>query len=293
MFGYVRPCKPELLVKEFESYRGVYCSLCKQLGKSFGVLSRMTLSYDCTFLAMLCLSLENVCPGFHRGRCVANPLKKCTYCTGGEESFVFAAAVSVLMTYHKVKDDLHDSRFFGKLRAALLLPVAAHAGKKAKKRFPEVEAVVVDAMADQAAAEQDPQTEIDAAADPTARMLASLLKLRGSDEQEKTALEQFGYFLGRWIYLMDAADDIEKDKKQGSFNPFVRKQQSDSSLGGEALRTYCNEVLNQTVSQAILHFEQLHLRQFAAILSNIVTLGLPAMQKEILFEREKKHGRSI
>lgn len=293
MFGYIRPYKPELLVKDFECYRGVYCSLCKQLGKSFGLLSRLTLSYDCTFLALLCLSLEENCPGFRKGRCVVNPFKKCSYCGGGEEALTFCAAVAVVMTYHKLRDDLRDSRFFGKLRALFLLPAAAWERRRARRRFPDVETIVAKAMKEQSLAERDPLTGLDAAADPTAQMLAALLELRGHGEEEKQTLRQFGYFIGRWIYLMDAADDMEKDEKQKSFNPFLRKQKTMPALQGEEIYPYCNEVLNQTLSQALYYYERLSLRHFTAILTNTITRGLPLEQKELLFERKKKYVRSL
>ena len=85
MFGYIRPKKSELLVREYEVYRGVYCGVCRELGDSYGLLSRLALSYDSTFYALLLLSLQSDgCPGFSRRHCVANPLKKCTFCTGAK-----------------------------------------------------------------------------------------------------------------------------------------------------------------------------------------------------------------
>ena len=83
MFGYVRPQKSELRVREYEAYRAVYCSLCRQLGKSYGMFARMTLSYDCTFFALWLMALHKKCLGFREGRCVVNPLKKCGACIGG------------------------------------------------------------------------------------------------------------------------------------------------------------------------------------------------------------------
>ncbi len=84
LFGYVRPRKSELLVREFEEYNGIYCSLCRQLGKSYGALSRLALNYDCTFYALVLLSLsEKECPRFSRGHCVVNPLKQGTFCRDG------------------------------------------------------------------------------------------------------------------------------------------------------------------------------------------------------------------
>ena len=77
-------------------YKSAYCGLCKRMGKDYGRLSRLALSYDGTFLAMLSMALRDDCPGFEAGRCVANPAKRCTYCTGHEESYAYAGAVSVL-----------------------------------------------------------------------------------------------------------------------------------------------------------------------------------------------------
>ena len=130
--------------------------------------------------------------------------------------------------------------------------------------------------------EQDPQTGIDAAAEPTAVMLRKvLMPVAGGDQIREAIFLQLGYFLGRWIYLIDAADDIEKDQKKNNFNPFE----------GEALADYCNGVLNQTLSQIILSYQLLSLRHFDTVISNILTQGLPAMQKLVLYDRKAKREK--
>ena len=297
VFGYIKPHKPELLVKEYELYKCVYCSLCKCMGKRFGVLSRLTLSYDATFLAMLALSLKDDCPAFYSGRCVANPLKKCVYCKGGEEALAFSGALSITMTYYKIRDDIQDSGFGGKLRAWCLLPMAAWCHRKTKRQFPEVERIVADCMQEQAAAELDPEAGIDSSAEPTARMLSEVARqLAGEDERKKLILDQFGYFIGRWIYLIDAADDMDKDNKHGAFNPFLKKlvKEREMPLESKELREYCNGVLNQTLARALSAFQLLELSHFDTILQNTMTLGLPAMQKQVLFDKEKEeYDRSL
>ena len=79
MFGYLQPYKPYLMIKDFELYKSVYCGLCKQLGRDYGFLTRLILSYDCTFYAILLMSLKRSCTGFSDGRCKFNPLKKCKF----------------------------------------------------------------------------------------------------------------------------------------------------------------------------------------------------------------------
>lgn len=294
MFGYIRPCKPEMLVKEYELYKSAYCSLCKHLGKSFGRLSRLTLSYDATFLAMFHMALKEDCPGFSKGRCVVNPMKKCAYCNGGEESFLFAGAVSVLMTYYKIQDDIKDSHFTGKVRAYLLLPIVKRGYQKAKKKFPEVHQIIAQCMEQQSQVEQSPYAGIDSSAEPTAQMLSQvLLLLSDGTRSQELILGQVGYHLGRWIYLIDAADDIEKDQKYHQFNPFLKKfcisEQQEIFNNKETIRKYCNSILNQTLSQAIAAFNLLELHHFDTILDNTIRLGLPAMQRQILYEKEIEH----
>lgn len=297
MFGYIRPQKSELLVREFEQYKGIYCALCKQLGKSYGVAARLTLSYDCTFLAMLMLALSKECSSFHTGKCVVNPLKKCTYCSDGQQNFEFSSALSVILTYHKVKDDIADSKLGGKIRSGMVLPFVAHAYKKAANNFPRLAQIAAAAMKMQNEAEHCEKPSIDFCADPTAQMLSQIFELiAGDNEHNKRILAQLGYYLGRWVYLIDAADDLEKDVKSNSFNPFVIKLQLEPNSSSEQFaqaKSYCNEVLNATLSQAVAAIQLINFPYFQSIISNTILKGLPEMQKELLFKKEKKNVGSI
>lgn len=291
MFGYIKPHKPELLVREFEQYRAVYCSLCKELGKSYGVVSRLTLSYDCTFLAMVMLACSSNPCEFGQGRCVVNPVKKCPFCKGEQSEFIFASALSVIMVYYKVQDDKRDPGFLSRARAYLLLPFAAHARKKAMRDFPKIEQAVAEAMALQNQVEQAESPPLDACAEPTAKMLSAVFSLLAEpDTPDFRILEQFGYFLGRWVYLMDAADDMQKDLKKNAFNPFVRDcGLTQGSTAEEFMNAAdrCNQVLNMTMSQLVAAFQLLEFQQFGPILQNIVCLGLPQMQREFMLKMEK------
>lgn len=291
VFGYVRPQKSELLVREYEQYKGVYCSLCRQLGKSYGMVSRLTLSYDCTFYALMLLAFRPECPGFQSGRCVVNPLKKCTFCSSGEPEFVSASALSVIMTYYKIRDDIADSRFWGKLRAYALLLLAARAHRKAAADFPRLDAIISASMEEQKAAEQAPDPCLDSCAEPTAKMLQQVFEASAGEDGEPDSpkvriLRQFGYFLGRWVYIIDAADDMEKDLKTASFNPFIIQCGLNDASSPEELekaKSYANEVLNLTLSQLTAALNILDLDHFGEIIQNVVLKGLPEIQKELLF----------
>lgn len=291
MFGYIRPKKPELLVREYETYRGVYCGVCKVLGKRYGILSRLALSYDSTFYAMLLLSLHNSCPDFQRKRCVANPLKKCTFCVGEESLLQQAAALCVLLTVQKLLDDRQDK---GKtrLRAWLLLPLTRRAHRKAVSDYPWMESAAQACTAAQAAAEATPDVDLDSCTEPSAEMLAKIFSHETEEEQlQYRVLRETGYFLGRWIYLMDAADDLQKDAKSGDFNWFVNQYSITTKSTEDDLskvRSIVNGCLNLTMSRLCAAFELLDVNDFAPVLRNIVEQGLPDMQKQLLFKKETK-----
>ena len=108
MFGYVRAYKPEMRVKEFEMYKAIYCSLCKKLGKNYGILSRFTLNYDFTFLCLLELALSEKNCELCQKRCTFNPFKKCNYCTDLSLGFDLPAAAAMIMLYYKISDNICD-----------------------------------------------------------------------------------------------------------------------------------------------------------------------------------------
>ncbi len=283
MFGYLQPSREELKIREYELYKSVYCGLCKQLGNNYGILSRLTLSYDCTILAVISLSIKKEISCVTKGRCVCNPMKKCLYCCGNGDSFKFASAVSVIMTYYKLQDTIEDSGFFKKAFARILKFLFIGSHKKAKNDYPEVEYEVNRLMENQRTAEKQ-NSSIDKAADSTAKLISKLCKMLSNNKSQKKILEVFGYYLGRWIYLIDAADDLEKDIKHNNFNPFIKSYNGDIS----STMNYCNDVLNMTVSQIISSYNLLEPTEYKEILDNVIFFGLAEKQKSILFDKYRK-----
>ncbi len=299
MFGYIRPYKDELLVREYEQYRGVYCTLCKRMGLAYGRISRLTLSYDCTFLSLVLMGLSQECPSFSKGRCVVNPTKVCRFCSGYEEIFRFAGAFSILLTDAKLRDDQKDGGLKSRLSSGFLRLLGRRSYQKAKKAYPEAAQWVEEYLAEQEQAEKQ-TASVDACAHPTANLLAKVLKSRAEDDRQAVILEQFGYYLGRWVYLMDAADDLREDLAEGNFNPLIRTLDlSDQKvLEGEdrsRAEAVCNEMLNLTAARICAALNLLEWNRFGPIIANVIEKGLPEMQREILFlhAKEKKNVRSI
>ena len=275
MFGYLQVDKAELKVREWESYKSVYCGLCRQMGRDYSFLSRLALSYDCTYYTMLLLSLRRSCTGFDDGRCRFNPLKKCKYAQCSDDCYSKAAALSVISVYYKLLDDIRDGRFFKRFGAGFLKLFFSRWRKKAAKRYPEIDAIVSDMLSAQFEAESDQNISLDAAAHPTAQMLARILALDAANEAERRVLQELGYQLGRWVYFMDAADDYLKDKKRGSFNPF-------SDVGADGLADCAQGILNQSLARAYDAYQLLTLRDFKGILDNMILLGFPLKQNTVL-----------
>lgn len=282
MFGYVKPYNPELRVRELEEYKAVYCGLCKQLGRSFGVFARFTLSYDFAFLAMLKTALDSeICPETERCACIAHPFCK-RIRVRENAAMQMAARTAMISVYYKLLDDREDEGFFRRIGAVLLLPFAKRARRKAL-------AFADGAAADEAAAKMSSaQAQLeaekcqipDAAAEPTANFLAAVLKNCAATAEQAAVLERFGYLLGRYVYLCDALDDLEDDRRRGRYNPFLY-------AGGEAAIAAKN-ALFLTTAELSDDFDLLELHRYEGILENIIRIGLRA--EVIRIEKKLKGG---
>ncbi len=286
MFGYVKAYKPELRVWELETYKAVYCSLCRNLGKTYGVLTRFTLSYDFVFLALLAHSLENGQDNFKNLRCPFNPLKKCKQCADKTKGLNLSSAAAMIMLYYKAEDNVSDSKGVKKLFYKLMLPFFKSKRKKAEKLYPDIDSIVKDYIEAQVVLEQNHCSNIDEICEPTSKALARIFEMCSEGEEQKRVLNNLGYCLGKWIYLIDCANDIEKDIKSGSYNVLRY-----SIPQGEDPKNYSKEtlvpILNTCISNATLSFELLDIKKYKGILENILYLGLKASQKAV-FEKEKK-----
>ena len=296
MFGYVRPFKPELKINEFDTYKGVYCGLCKQLGKEYGQFSRMTLSYDFAFLSLLSLAVHESGGQFKRQACVAHPLKKkpCLCCC---DDLSFVAACAMAMLYYKWKDNLADSGFWKGLFYRVTGFPVGWAYRKVIKKYSDLKKIMEATIAKQQETERILNCTIDQAAEASSRALALIFEHLTEDEKQKKVLHRFGFLLGRWIYLIDALDDLNDDQRNGSFNPFLiwaKGAVAGEDHPEEAIRTHAEGLLNVTHGEMTLAYELTELTRYKSILDNILYLGLPSVKKQVLSHgRNKKNDRSL
>ncbi|SDA18672.1 hypothetical protein SAMN02910447_01493 [Ruminococcus sp. YE71] len=224
MFGYVKPYKPFLRVYENELYRAAYCGLCRELNRSFGFVPTLTLSYDLAFLVLADIGINSYRPEITHERCPVHPVRKakCLKCSGS--AFEYAACAQVILVYHKLRDDLHDKGLKHRLRALALIHRAGADYKKAAAKYPTLAQAVERAMERQWRTERKRSVSLDRAAEPTAAMMRAVFRELGRyDPDKRDLLGQFGYMLGRYVYICDALDDLNEDFASGSFDPLIPK----------------------------------------------------------------------
>lgn len=263
MFGYVNAYKDLLRVCDYNVFRGYYCGLCKQLGKKFNQLTRFGLSYDMTFLAILISSLEDKKIDLKMQNCIAHPISKRPVIKE-DDGIAYSADMSVILTYMKLKDDWQDEHNLKSFaQVAYFFPM-----KKSAKKYPKQFKSIKDNLSKLSELEKEKTKSIDAVADCFGKLLESLFDLNSNNK----SLAWLGYHIGRFIYIVDAYKDIEKDLKTKSYNPFIE-------MYGENLKTddFKESVKNSlifTLSEISNAYSLLDIKKNKELLDNIIYLGL-------------------
>ncbi len=281
MLGYVKAFKPEMKVKDYELYRGIYCSLCRALGRNYSPIAQLFLSYDFAFAAVLRLASADAGCSFIKKSCPYNPAKKCMICQS-RETLDFCSHAIIITVFYKILDNMHDGGFKSKLIAFLLYPIIFLMHKKAMRLAPEIDKIIGESMKTQSETEKKKDACIDEAAHPSADALGKIFSL-DFDGERKNSLYTLGYMVGRFVYILDAADDLADDLKNGSFNPFSSEY---SAINDENIKKeFAHRVkgmLNLTQSNALDALDALEKKRFEDILENIVLDGLDFSAERVL-----------
>ena len=272
MFGYIRPLECELKVREQAEYRGYYCGLCKSIGARYGQVERLSLSYDCAFLAAL-LSAISGGAGFSRGNCGPRCYRGKRAIANPSPTLDYAADVNVLLAWYQAADDAADERSAKAYTARLAF---SRAYRKAAKRHPELDREIRENTERLHTLEREQTASTDEPSDTFGKTLSAvILHAPMLPTSERQAAEWMFYNLGRWVYLIDAWDDREKDAKSGGYNPFVL-----TKMEPERAKFLLNVTLNE-VGKA---YDLLNLQQPSGLLDNIVGLGLDSAQRRVFGE---------
>lgn len=282
MFGYVREYPPELKLKHHVLYRAVYCGLCKSMGRCTGFCSRVTLSYDGVFLALVRMALEKTKPEIQPERCFLHPFKKHPMLRQNA-ALAYSARVSALLVYGKVADDVADTRGAKRMLYRMAQPFAAHFRKKAG--LEELRALVQQQLTQLSAYEAEPGDSFDKPADLFGAVCAECFSF-GLEGEQKLLSRTVGSHVGRWIYAADALDDFEKDQKNGTYNPFARLYGAELSENDRKAiaDTMKNELVSIGNAFDLMDFEDTDIR---TLLYHIVFEGMHKTTED-LANRKKK-----
>lgn len=275
MFGYVRPLKGELKVRELEHFKAVYCGLCRTLRKKYGYFAGFILNYDFTFLALLLSEVgEENSYEFHR--CPAKPYAKKCMCAQNS-AIELSADLSIVLMWWKLRDNIEDNP--ADIASRLLALFFKPAYKKAAGLRPEFNEATELSLKRLRIIEQEKSKSLDMAADTFATMLS--MAVQGYEPRLQRPLEQLLYHVGRWIYMADALDDLPEDLSRGGYNPIAERfSLTKPQLDGETSR-YLKATAEHSVSLAVSAFNLLPQGKNAAIIDNIISLGLPYVWKQI------------
>ncbi len=292
MTGYVTAETAELKMKEYEAYRGYYCGLCLAAGKRLGQFSRLVLSYDLAFLALFLASLSENDDDFTAGRCFVHPVEPRAHVIENEFTD-YAADMMAILAYHNLLDDWKDDRNALSLTLSKML---SGAYKSAASRYPSVCETVAGQIAVLSELERAKCASMDEAAEAFAVIMSRVFSEGPETGARREVLAEIGRHLGRWIYLKDAAADLEKDIKTGGYNPLVYRfgyePGQDVAAFKERIEPDVKMVLESDLAAISKARDLLGVRRHEGILDNGIYFGLNRRTQH-LFEGAARRRRGI
>lgn len=275
MFGYIIINKPEMKFKEFDIYKSYYCGLCRSLKDAYGRLGQMTLSYDMTFVILLLTSLYEPETLTGSTRCAAHPFKK--HCVRRNQFSEYGADMNLLLSYYKCLDDWEDEHKINKKVMAWSLQ---RRFQNAVREYPKKEQVIRENMKQIHNCENRKCSDLDQASGCFGGIMAEIFAWR-QDEWEKE-LRRMGFFLGKFIYLMDAYEDVEQDQKTGNYNVFLEE------YGQAGFQQKAEGILSMMMAECARAFERLPIVENTGILRNILYSGVWCRYELVKCRREGK-----
>lgn len=299
MFGYVTPLKPELKIREYESFKSYYCGVCMHIKDGFGNIPRMSLNYDMTFLGLLLDGLHKEERSFKIQRCIAHPLKKKPMIVNNK-ALAYAAAMNVSLVYYKLLDDVADDKSIKSKVSSMIL---SSYKSKFNRNVTMINDIIEENLKKLSYLEVEKKfSSIDEIAHPFSEIVGKILnlypeKFEGDSEEVRGNLYELGYSLGKWIYLIDALDDLKEDMEKNKFNPIDYLYNTDSKTYEELMEEIRDRMeftifnCGYTCRNAL---ENLPIKRNKEILENIISLGMMDKYTKITTECEcnKRSGKN-
>ncbi len=273
MLGNIQVNQDDLKVKDLRKYREYYCGVCRDIKGRAGQFPRFFLTYDMTFLAILLSSLEEAPETEVTRRCSLHPFKKTVSIQN--KWTAYGADMNLLLTYYNLMDDWEDEKKLSSRAAAGLM---SRSLSSLKQRYPSQVQAVETYLEELQKAEKENSPDLDRAAGLTGIFFGEVFSPEGTLWREE--LRTLGFYLGKWIYLMDAWSDVEKDREKGNYNPFAQMAEEPD------FDEKAHEILLMMAAEAARAFERLPVVENVDILRNILYSGIWNTYRKIQTEKQ-------
>lgn len=276
MFGYVRINKMDLTFREYEHYKAYYCGLCKYLKRNHTELSRMTINYDITFLIVLLSSIYQPSAQVFHEKCIVDPVKKKKHIIN--EITEYAASMNILLAYYKLEDDVNDE---GDIKSRLVRRAYRKSFKTAYDKYPQKADFIKACLGELRSLEEDQSTSIDRTSNCFARLLEEIFDYK--DDEYRDRLRKVGFNIGKYIYIMDAYEDLDQDLEKGRYNPF-----SSYKDDREGLKVKVDKLIGMTLARLEEAILNLYIKVNKSIIDNIIYSGVYLRYKSLINGADKK-----
>ena len=283
MLGYVTIEKPELKMKEFELYSGYYCGVCKSISRRHGQLPRFVLSYDAAFLGLVMAGVNDDKNEISREHCLIHPIAEKTIVRN--KGIDYAADVMLILAWFNLLDDARDE---GKIYAKAATGLLKGKFTELKNMYPELVGKIETQLAELAALEKDRCRNIDQVAESFAKIMEAIFTCDGRERPDETnrKLADLGYHLGKWIYLMDAWDDVIDDIENKVYKPLRYRHEY---LDAEPYDDFRNRIRGNVEFNLFMYLDQmgraadaLETNDNSSIIDNIIHMGLLRQTEKLL-----------
>ena len=276
MFGYININGSELTEENKKAYQAYYCGLCRQLKNGCGTKGQILLSYDLTFLVVLLTGLYELENEETEFTCPVHPIKRRKAFIN--EASEYAADMNLILAYHNLIDDWKDDHAYVKKALAKILDKDY---ARIIEKYPRQVKAIEHYMEQTEKLERQKESNLDLVSGVTGEMLGEIFCWK--EDIWKEELKTLGFYMGKFIYLMDAYEDFEKDKKKNAYNPLRYMELN----GNQDFETICRLLLTSMVSECAKSFERLPILLHADIIRNVLYSGVWTKYEYLQLKKRK------
>lgn len=287
MFGYISPFKNELKIREYDYFKSYYCGLCYSIKEIFGNIPRFTLSYDLTFIGFLLDGLTETPLVAKNVRCIKYP-RKDILIFSKTDALDYVSNLSILLFNLKLEDNIYDDNSF---KSKVLYLILSPNNKKIKNKYSDLQLIIQNNIKHLSTLERTKDfSSLDEICHPFSHIMGMILKMfpstfNGDSDYIRNNLYEMGYLIGKWIYLMDALDDLQSDMQNNQFNPYNVLYNKNNSNYKDLINKIIFDVefnILSTASACSDYLGKINFKKHKEILNNIIQLGMINKYYEIL-----------